>query len=112
MYEGSHVPLEIMSDFYGKVTTSPCPVLCDNIEKGETMHTRLSTMCPAELTRPHHEAVHGHLLPARDDPSLLRERLLHEAQHRLRACAPVQGREGQSAIQPALEGSRSLTAPA
>lgn len=25
MYEGSHVPLEIMSDFYGKVTTSPSP---------------------------------------------------------------------------------------
>lgn len=24
MYEGSHVPLEIMSDFYGKVSSSSC----------------------------------------------------------------------------------------
>lgn len=25
MYEGSHVPLEIMSDFYGKVTSTLIP---------------------------------------------------------------------------------------
>lgn len=99
MYEGSHVPLEIMSDFYGKVTALPCPfLLCNIVTEGETMQTRLSTICPAELTWSHHEAVHGHLLPARDDPSLLCKRLLHEAQHRLRTGAPVQRREGQSAI--------------
>lgn len=99
MYEGSHVPLEIMSDFYGKVTASPCPfLLCNNVAEVETMQTMLSTICPAELTRSHHEAVHGHLLPARDDPSLLCKRLFHETQHRLRAGTPVQRREGESAI--------------
>lgn len=84
MYEGSHVPLEIMSDFYGKVTSSLCPfLLCNNVAEGETMQTRLSSVFPAELTWSHHEAVHGHLLLARDDPPLLRKRLLHETQHRL-----------------------------
>lgn len=72
--------------------------VCKNVAYGETRQTRLSTFSPAELTRPHHEAVHGHLLPARDDPPVLCQRLLHEAQHRLRAGASVQRRKGQSAI--------------
>lgn len=33
--------------------------------------------------RKHHEAVHGHLLPARDDSAVLCERVLSEEQHRL-----------------------------
>lgn len=110
MYEGSHVPLEIMSDFYGKVTATALSFF-PFVVYGETRQTRLSTISPAELTRPHHEAVHGHLLPARDDPPVLCQRLLHEAQHRLRAGASVQRREGQSTTQPALEGSRLLTYP-
>lgn len=111
MYEGSHVPLEIMSDFYGKVTAAALSFVPSAVY-GETRQTRLSALSPAELTRPHHEAVHGHLLPARDDPPVLRQRLLHEAQHRLRAGASVQRREGQSATRRASEGSRSLTHPA
>lgn len=108
MYEGSHVPLEIMSDFYGKVTPTALSFL-PSAAYGETRQTRLSgAISPAELTRPHHEAVHGHLLPARDDPPVLRQRLLHEAQHRLRAGASVQRREGQSATRPASDGFSEL----
>ena len=49
---------------------------------------------PAEFWK-HHEAVHGHLLPARDDPAVLCERALPEEQHRLRTRAPVQRRQGR-----------------
>lgn len=51
--------------------------------------------CSAELPRPHHETVHGHILPARDDSPVLCQRLLHEAQHRLWAGASLQRREGE-----------------
>lgn len=93
MYEGSHVPLEIMSDFYGKVSTSSWTY--DRAARAKQQNKRY-LVCAAELPRPHHEAVHGHFLPAWDDPSVLRERFLHEAQHRLWASAPLQRPEGEA----------------
>lgn len=95
MYEGSHVPLEIMSDFYGKVSASSCTYDGDACTKQKN---KMYLLCAAELPRSHHEAVHGHFLPAWDDSSVLRERFLHEAQHRLRAGAPLQRPEGEASI--------------
>lgn len=61
MYEGSHVPLEIMSDFYGKVSTPSCTY--DRTARTKEQN-KMYLLCAAELPRSHHEAVHGHFLPA------------------------------------------------
>ena len=64
MYEGCHVPLENMSDFYGKVIISS--LIYDKIGAREIKPTTYNAVyhCPAELPWPNHEAVHGHFLPA------------------------------------------------
>lgn len=97
MYEGSHVPLEIMSDFYGKVNII-CTLFSSNLDAEDANVHRSDERCPAEYTRPHYEAVHGHILPAGDDPPLLCQRLLHEAQHRLRTRPSLQGCKGKCAF--------------
>ncbi len=96
MYEGCHVPLEIMSDFYGKV------MIISSLTYDKRDTTGIKTPgyndvdpCPAEFPWPHHEAVHGHILPAWDDPPVLCQWLLHEAQYRLWASPSLQRRKGE-----------------
>ena len=63
MYEGSHVPLEIMSDFYGKVAITST-FTGFNLDTADTNSYDNECYCPAEFTRTRHETVHGHILPA------------------------------------------------
>lgn len=68
----------------------------DERDTAETQITESNDVnhCPAEFPWPHHETVHGHILPAWDDPPVLCQWLLHEAQHRLWAGPSLQRREG------------------
>lgn len=58
-------------------------------------HNNYDNDFPAEFTWPYDETVHGHILPAWDDPSVVCQRLLHEAQHRLWASPSLQRCKGQ-----------------